>query len=92
MPPKAKIRKYSAVFCPRCDRQVSKLTWYSHHRNYFDKSRGHWRKMTTQPRPSFNFADEESIASSISDEDCSEAGGFSSPEDTDQRDNVSSSE
>lgn len=79
MPPKAKTRKYEAIFCPHCDRNVSKSTWYAHHRDFFDKASGVWKKVTIQRRRNFSFAEEEHDSSS--DEVCSETGCYSSLED-----------
>ena len=75
-----KARKYEAIFCPHCDRNVSKSTWYAHHRDFFDKASGIWKKVIIQQRKNFSFAEEEEDGSS-SDEACNETGCCSSLED-----------
>ena len=77
MPPKPKTRKYQAIFC-HCDCNVSKSTWYAHHREFFDKASGIWKKVVIQKRQNFSFAEEDG---SISDKVCNDTGCHSSPED-----------
>lgn len=57
-----KKRKYERGYCPHCDREVSKSTWYLHYSQYFDRVSGEWRKEAGVPRrePNFNFAEESS--------------------------------
>ena len=77
--------------CPHCDRDVSKSTWYSHHHDFFDQSKGEWQKVTSysqQQRSCFNFSEEESTGSC---DDCSDTAEFPFSEGVvDQHDDVSS--
>lgn len=35
-------RKYQKLYCPHCDRSVSKSTWYTHHALYYDSGKKEW--------------------------------------------------
>ena len=66
-----KARKYDTIFCPHCDRDVAKSTWYLHHRKFFNKTRGEWEKEVNVPcqRPNFNFDENRESDTSSSEND-----------------------
>ena len=40
-------RKYK-IFCPHCDRDVSKSTWYSHYGQFYNNRKKKWTKFEDQ--------------------------------------------
>ena len=37
-----KKRKYEREYCPHCNEQVSKSTWYLHYGQFFNRTTGVW--------------------------------------------------
>ena len=55
-----KHRRYQKIFCPHCDKEVSKSSWYSHYSQYFDSRSHTWTKSQPNPCPTAtNFLDLE---------------------------------
>lgn len=53
-----KRRKYNKLYCPHCEQEVSKSTWYVHHSQFYDEVRKSWRKENTSiamPDQEFDF-------------------------------------
>ena len=53
-----KRRRYNQLYCPHCEREVSKSTWYVHHKKFYDEGRKTWRKvpsLTATPDQDFDF-------------------------------------
>ena len=55
----SKQRVYGKIFCPHCNRDVSKSTWYSHYGKYFDSSSNTWTK-SLPAQTSVHSVEEES--------------------------------
>ena len=58
MEPKPKKRKYNKLYCPHCELEVSKSTWYVHHSQFYDQVNKTWLKdvrRTTEADQDFNF-------------------------------------
>lgn len=54
-----KRRRYNQLYCPHCEREVSKSTWYVHHRKFYDEGRKTWQKvpsLTATPDQDFDFS------------------------------------
>lgn len=39
-----KQRSYKSIYCPLCEKEVSKSTWYSHYSQFFDSRSKVWSK------------------------------------------------
>lgn len=53
-----KRRRYNQLYCPHCEREVSKSTWYVHRKKFYDEGRKTWRKvasLTATPDQDFDF-------------------------------------
>lgn len=49
-------RKYKKIFCPHCDRDVSKSTWYSHYGQFYNNRKKEWTKFEDQhSKEAFDF-------------------------------------
>ena len=44
MEPMPKKRKYGKLYCPHCELEVSKSTWYVHHSHFYDQVTKTWLK------------------------------------------------
>ena len=56
-----KKRKYEREFCPHCNKEVSKSTWYLHYNQFFNQATGLWKRDTggdeiRHIHPSFKFS------------------------------------
>ena len=40
----AKKHKYSKLYCPHCNKEVLKSTWYTHHSRFFNPTTKPWDK------------------------------------------------
>lgn len=69
--PSLKRRKTTKQYCPHCDKEVSKSTWYRHYSSFYDHSTSSWEK---RKEPDFCF-------SSSSSDESAEAHADSSPMD-----------
>ena len=38
-----KQRKYRKLYCPHCDKSLSKSTWYEHYHEFFDQGESRWK-------------------------------------------------
>lgn len=58
----SRLRKYRKLFCPHCNKSVSKSTWYSHYSEFFDQARNEWHSCGHQDRQvdDFNFESSDS--------------------------------
>ncbi len=51
-----KQRKYRKLYCPHCDKSVSKSTWYAHYNEFFDQVENNWKTVIKKHNDSdFNF-------------------------------------
>ena len=55
----AKKRKYSKLYCPHCDKEVSKSTWYKHYSRFFNATTNQWIKQYSNNND-FDFQSAES--------------------------------
>lgn len=51
----SKPRKFDQVFCPHCNKAVSKSTWYLHYNNFYTKSTKTWKVDGSQCKPNKDF-------------------------------------
>ena len=59
-----KRRKYNKLYCPHCEQEVSKSTWYVHHSQFYDERRKTWQKdpsLTVLPDQDFDFGSSDEI-------------------------------
>lgn len=56
-----KQRNYKNIYCPHCNKEVSKSTWYLHHSQYYNQRRKTWEKANDSIQDisaDFNFGPE----------------------------------
>ena len=66
--------KYNKQYCPHCDRNIPKSTWYAHYSKFFGQTNGKWKTDAglKSDEPHFDFGANESS--------CDESGNGEVPE------------
>ena len=67
----SKRRKFDKVFCPHCNKTVSKSTWYLHYSKYYIKSTKTWQVDSSQCKPNKELDFDFDEATNTIDIDCS---------------------